>query len=156
MASFGAPAPEAAQPGETIRFEDQPDFHDVVQALLLFPFDDARDEEWTSSYAGNAARMDFLQKRGQVIFETKVMRTTAGKPNPREMTNQLIIDRERHQTYQDCKTLVQFVYNRDYLGPTQWHWRAAFLGRCGWSSPKLAGLFRTRYNSVVAGRGAAR
>lgn len=42
--------------------EDEYDVQDLPHALLLLYFDDVRAEEWTPSYAGKSARMDFLLK----------------------------------------------------------------------------------------------
>jgi hypothetical protein len=100
---------------ETIRFEDEYDVQDVIHALLRLHFDDVRVEEWTPSYAGNASRTDFLLKREQVVVETKVTRTKRRKLDQREITNQLIVDKERYRTHPDCKTLVCFVYDPDHL-----------------------------------------
>ncbi len=99
----------------TIYIEDEYDVQDVLHALLRLHFDDVRAEEWTPSYAGNASRTDFLLKREQVIIETKVTRTKSRKLDQREITNQLIIDKERYRTHPDCKTLVCFVYDPDHL-----------------------------------------
>lgn len=100
---------------ETIRFEDEYDVQDVMHALLRLHFDDVRVEEWTPSCAGNASRTDFLLKREQVVVETKVTRTKRRKLDQREITNQLIVDKERYRTHPDCKTLVCFVYDPDHL-----------------------------------------
>ena len=37
-------------------------------------FDDIRPEEWTPSYAGSSARMDFLLKKEQIVLEIKKTR----------------------------------------------------------------------------------
>jgi hypothetical protein len=100
---------------ETLHFEDEYDVQDALHALLRLHFDDVRTEEWTPSYAGNASRIDFLLKREQIIVETKVTRTKRRKLDQKEITNQLIIDKERYRTYPDCKTLVCFIYDPDHL-----------------------------------------
>lgn len=99
----------------TIAFDDEYDVQDAMHALLRLHFDDVRAEEWTPSCAGNASRTDFLLKREQVVVETKVTRTKSRKLDQREITNQLIIDKERYRTHPDCKTLVCFVYDPDHL-----------------------------------------
>lgn len=100
---------------QTICFEDEHDVQDVMHALLRLHFDDVRAEEWTPSYAGNASRTDFLLKREQVIVETMVTRTKSRKLDQREITTQIIIDKERYRTPPNCKTLVCFVYDPDHV-----------------------------------------
>ena len=46
-------------------------FKTLLHALLLLYFDDIRAEEWTPSYAGKSARMDFLLKNEGVVIEVK-------------------------------------------------------------------------------------
>jgi hypothetical protein len=45
-----------------------------MHAWLRIFFDDVRDEEWTPSYAGGAARMDFLQ----TVLDVKKTRNGLG------------------------------------------------------------------------------
>ena len=81
---------------------------DLLHALLRLNFDDIRPEEWTPSYAGKSARMDFLLKAEQVVVETK--KTRKGL-DAKELGDQLIIDIQRYQSHPDCKTLFCFVYD---------------------------------------------
>ena len=97
---------------ETIRINDEYDVQDLLHALLKVDFDDVRTEEWTPSYAGGAARMDFLLKREQTVIETK--KTRAGI-SERELGEQLVVDIEKYQGHADCKTLVCFVYDPNHL-----------------------------------------
>lgn len=46
----------------TLDISDEYDVQDFLHALLRLFFDDVRAEEWTPSYAGQSARMDFLLK----------------------------------------------------------------------------------------------
>ena len=46
----------------TLDVNDEYDVQDLLHALLKMYFDDVRPEEWTPSYAGKSARMDFLLK----------------------------------------------------------------------------------------------
>ena len=59
---------------ETLKIEDEYDVQDLLHALLLLYFDDVRAEEWTPSYAGKSARMDFLLKNERVVIEVKKTR----------------------------------------------------------------------------------
>ena len=82
----------------------------LFHALLLLYFDDIRAEEWTSSYAGKSARMDFLLKNEGVVIEVK--KTRLGLTD-KELGDQLIIDVDRYKVHPDCKRLVCFVYDAE-------------------------------------------
>lgn len=92
----------------TLDVEDEYDVQDLLHALLRLSFDDIRPEEWTPSYAGKSARMDFLLKSEQIVVETK--KTRKGL-DAKELGDQLIIDIQRYQSHPDCKTLFCFVYD---------------------------------------------
>lgn len=92
----------------TLDVADEYDVQDLLHSLLRLYFEDIRTEEWTPSYAGSAARMDFLLKQEQIIIETKRTRQTL---KAREVGEQLIIDIQKYQTHPDCKTLICFVYD---------------------------------------------
>lgn len=49
----------------TLNVEDEYDAQDLLHALLRLHFDDIRLEEWTPSYAGGAARMDFCSRKSR-------------------------------------------------------------------------------------------
>ena len=92
----------------TLDVNDEYDVQDLIHAMLLLDFDDVRPEEWTPSYAGAAARMDFLLKREKIVLEVK--RTRKGL-NAKEIGEQLIVDCQRYKGHPDCKMLVCFVYD---------------------------------------------
>ena len=93
---------------KTLEVEDEYDVQDLLHALLTIFFDDIRSEEWTPSYAGKSARMDFLLKAEQVVLETKMTRAGLGE---KEIGDELIVDIVRYQAHPDCKTLICFVYD---------------------------------------------
>ena len=95
---------------ETLKIEDEYDVQDLLHALLLLYFDDVRAEEWTPSYAGKSARMDFLLKNERVVIEVK--KTRSGLAD-KELGDQLIIDVERYKVHPDCKRLICFVYDAE-------------------------------------------
>ena len=95
---------------ETIKIEDEYDVQDLLHALLLLYFDDVRAEEWTPSYAGKSARMDFLLKNERVVIEVK--KTRAGLAD-KELGDQLIIDVDRYKVHPDCERLICFVYDAE-------------------------------------------
>ena len=69
-----------------------------------------RDEEWTPSSAGNAARTDFLLKKERIFVEAKMTRKGLDR---REVADQLTIDIARYRQHPDCGTLICFVYDPD-------------------------------------------
>ena len=56
---------------KTLEIEDEYDTQDLLHALLQLYFNDIRAEEWTPSYAGGCARMDFLLKNEKIVIEVK-------------------------------------------------------------------------------------
>jgi hypothetical protein len=92
----------------TIEMKDEYDVQDSLHALLKLHFDDVRPEEWTPSYAGSQSRMDFLLKREKIVVETKFM---GPKLSQREVTNQLMIDKDYYRQHPDCQRLICFVYD---------------------------------------------
>lgn len=95
---------------ETLSISDEYDVQDLLHALLRLSFDDIRPEEWTPSYAGKSARMDFLLKREKVVVEVKMARKGL---SDKQIADQLLVDIARYQEHPDCKTLVCFVYDPD-------------------------------------------
>ena len=92
----------------TIDVNDEYDVQDLLHALLRLYFDDIRSEEWTPSYAGKSARMDFLLKNEKIVIEVK--KTRQGLTD-RELGDQLIIDVDRYKVHPDCEKLICFVYD---------------------------------------------
>lgn len=88
--------------------DDEYDLQDLLHALLYLFFDDVRDEEATPSYAGKAARIDFLLKQDSIGIEAKMGRKGLGK---RELGDELIIDIARYKKHPNCKTLFCLVYD---------------------------------------------
>jgi hypothetical protein len=93
---------------ETLDVADEYDVQDLLHALLHVHFDDIRPEEWTPSYAGGSARVDFLLKNESIIVEVK---KTRQRLSSREIGDQLLIDIGRYQAHPACKTLLCFVYD---------------------------------------------
>ena len=92
----------------TLEIEDEYDVQDLLHALFQLDFDDVRPEEWTPSYAGKCARVDFLLKNEKIVIEVK--KTRQGLAD-KELGDQLIIDVERYKTHPDCQKLICFVYD---------------------------------------------
>jgi len=90
--------------------EDEYDVQYLMHGLLKLHFDDVRPEEWCPSYAGRAARVDFLLKAEQVVVETKMTRKGL---DDRKLGEELTLDKAKYRTNKDCRTLVCFVYDPD-------------------------------------------
>ena len=95
---------------ETLTISDEYDVQNLFHAMLKLFFDDIRPEEWTPSYAGNSSRMDFLLKREEIVIEIKKTRRTLKE---KEVSDELIIDKERYRAHPNCKTLIAFVFDPD-------------------------------------------
>lgn len=95
---------------ETLTIVDEYDVQNLFHAMLKLFFDDIRREEWTPSYAGKSSRIDFLLKNEEIIIEIKKTRSTL---KDKELSDELIIDKERYQAHPKCKTLIAFVYDPD-------------------------------------------
>ena len=93
---------------QTLSIEDEYDVQDLLHALLHLYFDDIRAEEWTPSYAGKSARVDFLLKNEKTVIEVK--KTRQGLAD-KEVGDQLIIDVDRYKGHPDCEKLICFVYD---------------------------------------------
>ena len=93
---------------ETLDVTDEYDVQDLLYALLPLYFDDVRPEEWTPSYAGKSARMDFLLKIEKVVVEVKMTRKGLAD---KELGDQLIVDIERYKEHPDCDILICFIYD---------------------------------------------
>jgi hypothetical protein len=81
---------------ETIDVGDEYDVQNLMHSILLLDFEDIRVEEWTPSYAGGSARMDFLLKREKIVIEIKKTRKGLAA---REIGEQLIIDIEKYKEH---------------------------------------------------------
>lgn len=92
----------------TLGVDDEYDVQDLLHALLQLYFDDIRAEEWTPSYAGKSARMDFLLKKEKIVIEVKKTRENLSE---KEIGDQLIVDIDRYKEHSDCRVLMCFVYD---------------------------------------------
>jgi hypothetical protein len=90
------------------KLADEYEVQNLLHALLLLEFDDVRAEEWTPSYAGGCARIDFLLKAESIVIEVKKTRKGLGG---RELGEQLLIDIAKYRQHPDCRELICFVYD---------------------------------------------
>jgi hypothetical protein len=95
---------------ETLDVKDEYDVQDLLHALLRLYWDDVREEQWTPSYAGKAARVDFLLPTEQAVIEVKMTRKGL---THKELGDQLIVDIARYGNMKDCSRLYCFVHDPD-------------------------------------------
>jgi len=93
---------------QTLDIADEYDVQDLLHALLVVHFDDIRREEWTPSYAGSSARVDFLLKPYGIVVEAKMTRKGLGV---KQLGTQLTLDIAHYKQMGDCRTLVCFIYD---------------------------------------------
>lgn len=90
-----------------IKFSDEYDVQDVFGTVLKCSFDDVRNEQWTPSYAGNSARIDFVIVDIDTATELKRARSH------QEIADELTVDIAKYAKHPDVKRLVCFVYDPD-------------------------------------------
>ncbi|MGE5411238.1 MAG: hypothetical protein ACM3MI_09795 [Clostridiales bacterium] len=93
---------------DTLVINDEYDVQDLLNGLIRLEFDDVRPEEYTPSYAGSSTRVDFLLKKGKIVFEVK--KTREGLKD-KQVGDQLILDVQHYKAHPDCKRLICFVYD---------------------------------------------
>jgi hypothetical protein len=96
----------------TIDVKDEYDVQDFLHSIFRLFFNDIRPEEYTPSYAGSSARMDFLLKNEHIVIEVKKTRDSL---KDKEIGNELIEDIARYKSHHDCKKLICFVYDPEGL-----------------------------------------
>jgi len=99
---------------QQLTFSSEYDVQDLLHALLRPWVNDIRPEEFTPSYAGSSARMDFLLPAHDLVIELKFVRDRA---HAKHIGDELIIDIEHYRTHPKCKTLWCVVYDPDHLLP---------------------------------------
>ncbi len=97
---------------DTLDVKDEYDVQDFFHTLLHLYYDDIRPEEWTPSYAGKSARMDFLLKDLKIVIEIKKTRNGL---TTKELGSQLIEDIARYKVHPDCENLICFTYDPEGL-----------------------------------------
>lgn len=93
---------------------DEYDVQDLLHSVLRLHFDDVRPEECTPSYAGKSSRVDFYLPRERTVVEAKMTRVGLGQ---KEVSDELIIDKERYAKMARVDDLVCFVYDPDRICP---------------------------------------
>lgn len=92
----------------TLNIDDEYDVQDALHALLRLQYDDVREEEWTPSYAGGAARMDFLLPAAEAVVEVKMTRPSL---TAKKLGEELIVDIAKYRQHPQCRALLCLVYD---------------------------------------------
>ncbi len=80
----------------SIEFSDEYDVQDLLHALLRPWIRDIRPEEYTPSYAGTSARMDFLLPEYGLVLEVKFVRDQG---HGKKVGQELILDISHYQAH---------------------------------------------------------
>jgi hypothetical protein len=91
-----------------LAINDEYDVQDLLRGVLTLHFDEVLSEEWTPSYGGGQARVDFLLRAERTFVEVKMTRNGLGQ---RDVVEQLVIDRDYYRTHPACDRLVCLVYD---------------------------------------------
>jgi REase_DpnII-MboI len=92
----------------TLSVADEYDAQDLVHSLLKVFFDDIRPEEWSPSYAGASARIDFVLPRYRLAIELKHTRPSM---KTRELGEQLLVDVLKYKVHPNVRHLVCLVFD---------------------------------------------
>lgn len=92
----------------SLTFDSEYDIQDLLHSQLRPWVADIRPEEFTPSYAGSSARMDFLLPAHKLVIETKRVRD---KTHASKIGDELIIDIEHYRRHPDCDRLWCVVYD---------------------------------------------
>lgn len=95
-----------------LTFSSEYDIQDLLHALLRPWVTDIRPEEFTPSYAGSSARMDFLLPAHKTVIETKLVRDAA---HAKRIGDELIIDIDHYRKHPGCDILWCVVYDPEHL-----------------------------------------
>lgn len=96
--------------GDPVEFKNEYDDQFLLRALLVQFFDNVRDEEYASSYAGSNSRIDFVLPSFGLAVELK---HTSNAMTDSDLGEQLIIDRERYKTHREVTHLIVLVFDHD-------------------------------------------
>ena len=95
-----------------LTFSSEYDIQDLLHALLRPWVSDIRPEEFTPSYAGSSARMDFLLTAYKTVIETKLVRDAA---HAKRIGDELIVDIDHYRKHPGCGILWCVVYDPEHL-----------------------------------------
>lgn len=92
----------------TLSFGSEYDVQDLLHSMLRPWVSDIRPEEFTPSYAGSSARMDFLLPAHKLVIELKFARD---RYHGKKLGDELIIDIEHYGRHPECEILWCVIYD---------------------------------------------
>ena len=95
-----------------LEFRVEYDVQDLLHAMLRPWVADIRPEEYTPSYAGSSARMDFFLPAHSLVIEVKIVRDSA---HARQIGKELTIDIAHYRAHPGCNFLWCVIYDPDKL-----------------------------------------
>lgn len=96
----------------SLSFKSEYDVQDLLHSMLKPWVADVRAEEFTPSYAGSSARMDFLLPAYSVVIETKVVRDLS---HAKKLGDELVIDIAHYAAHPKCAHLWCVIYDPERL-----------------------------------------
>lgn len=94
------------------KIDNEKDLQVLLHALLKLHFNDIRPEERNPSYGWKSSKSDFLLKNEKILIETK---KTRDKLKDKEVWEEIILDISKYKWNSDCKILICFIYDPDWL-----------------------------------------
>ena len=99
---------------QSLSFSSEYDVQDLLHSMLRPWVSDIRPEEFTPSYAGSSARMDFLLPAHKLVIELKFARD---RYHGKKLGDELIIDIEHYRRHPECEILWCVIYDPGNIIP---------------------------------------
>lgn len=91
-----------------VQFGDEYDLQSLFHSLIAPWVSDIRAEEYTPSYAGSSARVDFLLAKHEIVVELKHVRD---RRHAKKVGEELIVDIAHYASHPTCQSLWAVVYD---------------------------------------------
>ncbi|WP_164704379.1 hypothetical protein [Blastococcus litoris] len=85
-------------------------FQVAVHAILRLLYEDVREEDFVSQFAGAGSRVDFFLAESGVLVETKMTRPGL---TDRKIGEELLVDWGRYKRHPDCRGILALIYDPD-------------------------------------------
>lgn len=95
----------------TLQITDEYDVQDLLYALFQINFLDVRKEEYNINNVGRNSRIDFVLRNEDIVVEVKWV---SKDYRDAQIGDDLLKDIGRYKSHPNCKTLVIFIYDKDY------------------------------------------
>lgn len=112
--------------GEEFAPRNEAHLRSLVFLVLKCLFPDARTEEYTPQHAGTSSRIDRVFPSISVVLEIKLVRD---KQHARKVASELKVDIESYHAHQNCKKLVAYVWDPQFLLPDRENFKTDLRGQ---------------------------